>query len=224
MCWQDLAFFHWPVEPELLRHLLPVDLPLDTFEGRAWLGITPFRMTQVRPAWCPALPGVSSFPELNVRTYVIANGVPGIWFFSLDAMQWLAVHTARTLLKLPYYYARATIESGGCGVRWKSERSVGRWPPACFAAIYRPHGKAYYSRPGQLDYWLTERYCLYTADRRGRLIRQAITHQPWPLEEAEAEISQNTMLQADGLPPVYGPPLMHFARQLDVWACLPEPV
>jgi uncharacterized protein YqjF (DUF2071 family) len=224
MCWQDLAFFHWPIEPALLDHLLPGGLLLDTFEGRAWLGITPFRMTQVRPAWCPSLPGISTFPELNVRTYVMADGIPGIWFFSLDATQTLAVRTARMLLNLPYHYGRATIETDQCGVRWHSARSGRRWPPARFAANYRPISEIYYSRPGHLDYWLTERYCLYTANSDGRVFRQAISHHPWPLQDADAEVLENTMLEADGLPPADGPPLVHFARQVDVWACLPEAV
>ena len=224
MCWQDLAFFHWPVEPKLLEPLLPNGLQLDTFEGRAWLGITPFRMTQVRPAWCPSLPSVSTFPEMNVRTYVVADGTPGIWFFSLDAMQALAVYAARTLLHLPYRYARAKIETDQCGVRWHSERSTKCGPPGRFSASYRPVGNTYSSRPGHLDYWLTERYCLYTAFNRGKLFRQAISHHSWPLQEAEAEIFENTMFEADELPPAAGAPLVHFARLLDVWACLPEPV
>lgn len=214
MRWEDLAFLHWPVEARLLEHRLPSGLRLDTFDGGAWLGITPFRMNQVRPAWCPSLPQVSRFPEINVRTYVVADGVPGIWFFSLDAMQRLTVWGARTMLNLPYFYARASIAATGHGITWQSERSVSGWPPGRFCADYRPIGEVYFSRPGQLDYWLSERYCYYTVNRRGRLFRQAINHPQWPLEQAEAEISENTMLEAAALPPVAGPPLVHFAKQL----------
>lgn len=224
MCWEDLAFLHWPVESRWLQRRLPAGIEIDTFEGRAWIGITPFRMTQVRPLFCPSLPGVSTFPELNVRTYVVAEGIPGIWFFSLDAMQRLAVRAARTLLNLPYFYAHAKIESSSQLVRWHGERRSGPTPRGRFSAGYGPVGDVYNSRPGHLDYWLTERYCLYSIGRSGRLFRQAISHPAWPLQRAEVELLENSMLEADSLPPVNGEPLVHFARHLDVWACLPEPI
>ncbi len=181
-------------------------------------------MEAVRPAWFPSVPGVSAFPELNVRTYVVSEGVPGIWFFSLDAMQHLAVAAARFLLNLPYHYAKASLEAGTDGIRWRSARASARGPRAIFSATYRPVGEPYRSRPGDLDHWLTERYALYSVTRRGRVFRQAIEHQPWPLQAAEAKIIENTMFAANRLPSMSGPPLVHFARSVDVWAYLPEPV
>ncbi|HVX13654.1 MAG TPA: DUF2071 domain-containing protein [Pirellulales bacterium] len=222
MGWQDLAFFHWPVETEPLARRLPVGVQLDTFEGQAWLGITPFLMTGVRPAYVPPVPGISKFCELNVRTYVIADGIPGIWFFSLDAAQVLAVSGARLFLNLPYHRCSASMKSIDGTIYWNSDR---HGPPrARFAAEYRPIAESYRSKAGDLDHWFTERYCLYGASRRGRPYRQAIEHRPWPLQPAEGHIAENTMLLANGLPEVDAPPLVHFARSLDVWACLPESV
>jgi uncharacterized protein len=221
MCWQDLAFFHWPVDPAPIQRRLPGRLRLDTFQGDAWIGVTPFRMTQVRPAFLPTMPGLSTFPELNVRTYVIADGFPGIWFFSLDAAQSIAVCAARKLLNLPYRYARASIESTSAGVQWRSERG-GCQSRATFRAVYRPTGDVYTSQPGHLDHWLTERYCLYATTHGGRLFRLSISHRQWPLQPAAADIFENTMFEVNDLPPASAPPLVHFARELDVWGHRPE--
>lgn len=221
MVWEDLAFLHWPIEGSLLSERLPDRVMLDTYAGQAWLGITPFRMTQVRPAWVPPVPGISTFPELNVRTYVIADGIPGIWFFSLDAAQWLAVLGARQVLRLPYCHARARIETTLESVRWKSERT-GADRPGRFAATYRPVGEVYTASPGKLDHWFAERYCLYNVGWSGAAYRLAIHHRPWPLQAAEADITANTMFKANGFPPPTERPLAHFARRLEVWACVPE--
>ncbi|HET6882769.1 MAG TPA: DUF2071 domain-containing protein [Pirellulales bacterium] len=219
--WQDLAFFHWPVEPASIAGRLPNHVALDTFDGRAWIGVTPFRMTLVRPAFAPPLFGISTFPELNVRTYVIAEGIPGIWFFSLDAMQWLAVQAARKLLNLPYHYARARIATAASGIDWQSHRS-GAGPAGRFAASYRPLGEPYLARPGNFDYWFAERYCLYNVTRRGTIYRMAIRHPAWPLQIAEAELRENTMFEANRFAPADREPSIHFAREVDVWGCLPE--
>lgn len=232
MCWENLAFFHWPLDPARVQPLLPPRLRLDTYDGRAWLGITPFRMSAVRPRWLPSVPGLSEFPELNVRTYAIADGIPGIWFFSLEAMQVVAVRLARAWVNLPYHDADISMTASGDEIHWHSTRRRGLLradrlpgqPPAEFAAHYRPVGPVYRSRPGDLEHWLTERYCLYTVTRSGRLLRQAIDHEPWPLQPAQGQIDVNTMPQVNGLPPLTDPPLVHFAKRLDVWGHLPEPV
>ena len=222
MRWRDLAFFHWPIDAEPLRQRLPPAIRLDTFAGQAWIGISPFLMTAVRPAYLPPLPGISAFPEINVRTYVIANGVPGIWFFSLDAAQAVAVRAARMAFNLPYHHARVSMEREADGVRWRSERSQSGAAPAVFSASYRPTGNRYSTKPGDLDHWLTERYCLYSVSHVGKAFRLSIDHRQWPLQPAEGEIIDNTLLAADHLPPVSGPPLVHFAKELDVWGHLPE--
>jgi hypothetical protein len=232
--WHDLLFAHWPVPAEALAPLLPAGLPPETFDGRAWIGVVPFRMSGVRPRGLPALPRVSAFPELNVRTYVTRDGRPGVWFFSLDAAEPIAVAAARRLFHLPYFSAAMRCECAGDWIDYSSRRVPGRHAPATFRARYRPTGPAFTAARGGLEHWLTERYCLYTADPKGRIHRGEIHHAPWPLRPAEAEIAANTMADAlaaatlpsprGGTPrttavPLVGSPHLLFAERLDtvVW-------
>ncbi len=220
--WLDLLFAHWPVPVETLRPLIPPTLAIDTFAGQAYLGITPFRMSSVHPRFLPPLPSLSYFPELNVRTYVV-NRVgdtpkPGIFFFSLDAGNVLAVWAARLGYLLPYYHADMRCVRTRDGIEYASRRVQRRSPRAELLASYRPIGETYHARRGSLDYWLTERYCLYTTDRYGRLYRGEIHHPPWPLQRAEAEIRANTMALAAGIELPAIPPLLHFARRQDMVA------
>ena len=229
MTWRDLLFLHRPISVEAVRSLVPPELEVDTFEGRAWIGVVPFEMCDVAPRLAPALPGVSRFPELNVRTYVRyrdRNGDerPGVWFFSLDASSRLSVRTARAFFHLPYFDARMSIERWSDSVHYVSTRTHRGAPAGRFQATYRPVGEPYRSRPGSLDHWLTERYCLYSADRRGRLFRGHIQHAPWPLQPAEVEVECDTMARAAGfdLSMESGtggePPVAHYARELPVVA------
>lgn len=218
MRWHDLLFAHWPLDPAAVRRRLPSSLDVDTFEGRAWLGIVPFRMTAVRPRGVPSLPGLSAFGELNVRTYATAGGRPGIWFFSLEAANPIAVRVARTVFHLPYFDARISSVARGGWINYRCRRTHRGAPPAIFEARYRPIGPVAPAERGTLDRWLTERYCLYAADRGGRVYRGEIDHEPWPLQRAEAEIARSEMTD---LLPVMGPsvaPLLHFAGTLDVRA------
>jgi uncharacterized protein len=215
MRWHDLAFLHWPVDAELLREHIPPGLELETFDGTAWLGVVPFRMSSVGPRFVPPIPGVHAFPELNLRTYVTADDKPGVWFFSLDVTKRLAVWAARTFFHLPYFRARMQFERDGDGIRYASERGPERFG---FTGRYRPTGEVYLSQPGSLESWLTERYCLYAADERGRIFRGDIHHAPWPLQHAEVEIERNTLAQQVGIAALEGEPLAHFAKDLDVIA------
>jgi uncharacterized protein len=226
MEWRDLLFAHWPVPAALLRGLIPRPLAIDTIDGTAWLGVVPFRMSGVRPRMVPELPGVSAFPELNVRTYVTFRGRPGVWFFSLDAASPLAVRVARAGFHLPYYDARMRCEPDGEGIRYTSERTHRGAAPAALRAEYRPTGPAYRSAAGTLEHWLTERYCLYAADRAGRVYRGDIDHAQWPLQPAEAELSLNAMTTQIGMrpPPAAAKPLLHFVRYINVVAWLPRQV
>jgi len=223
MRWHDLAFLHWPVEAAALRPFIWPRLELDTFEGQAWLGVTPFRMTRVRPRWLPPAPALSAFPELNVRTYVTEGGKPGVWFLSLDAGNPVAVWLARWTFHLPYYRARMSCIADDGGVTYKSLRTHRGAHPASFVGRYEPAGDVYRSRRGTLEYWLTERYCLYTV-ARGILYRGEIHHAPWPLQAASVEIEANTMAEATGLRLPRDPPHTHFARELDVVAWMLERV
>jgi uncharacterized protein YqjF (DUF2071 family) len=215
--WHDLLFAHWPVDARALRAHVPPGLPLDLFEGQAWLGILPFHLTNVAPRAVPSLPFVSAFPELNVRTYVTLHDKPGIYFFSLDAGSSVAVAAARTLFHLPYYAATMTVEKTGAAVRYSSRRTT-RLPVAEWTATYAPLGPVREARPGTLEYFLTERYCLYTIDATFHARRLDIHHPPWALQTAEAEIQVNTMADAAGIRLPSTAPLLHFARRQDMVA------
>jgi len=218
--WHDLLFAHWPVDADALRALVPPSFELDRFDGHAWLGIVPFYMTNVAPRLVPALPWVSAFPELNVRTYVTVGNKPGVFFFSLDAGNPLAVATARGLLNLPYHSAAMTVDDRDGEIAYASRRES--TPAADFAARYRGLGDGAPPSPGTLEYFLTERYCLYAVDRSRHGYRLEIHHPPWPLEAARAEIAINTMADAAGLrlPPVA--PLLHFSKRQDTVCWGPE--
>lgn len=214
--WHELLFAHWPLPIEALRPHIPADLQIDTFDGQAWIGVVPFRMSHIHPRGFPALPWISFFPELNVRTYVTDGAKPGVWFFSLEAGNPLAVAIARSQFHLPYFNARMVCDGQPTGVRYRSERTHRGAPPAAFEADYWPTGDVYQSAHGTLDSWLTERYCLYTTDWQGRLYRGEIHHQPWPLQPAEAEIAVNTMASAAGVSLPDVEPILHYAHRLDV--------
>jgi uncharacterized protein YqjF (DUF2071 family) len=218
MRWHDLLFMHWPLRPEALRPLIPPSLHLDTFDGAAWLGVIPFHMTGVRPHYLPALPWFSAFPELNVRTYVTVEGKPGVWFFSLDATNALAVRGARFLFRLPYHDARMVSVRRTGVVYYSSCRTHHGAAAAELVARYRPIGPAAPAPEGSIDRWLTDRYCLYAANRRGGVWRCEINHARWPLQPAEAEIERNTMCAPLRLSLPSPPPLLHFAERLEVVA------
>jgi uncharacterized protein len=216
--WHDLLFAHWPITPDELAPKIPREFPLDLFDGNAWLGVVPFRMTNVSPRGVPSLPWISAFPELNVRTYVTLDGKPGVYFFSLDAGNSLAAYAARALLNLPYFPATMSVESDGTVIDYDSNRSGDR--SARLVASYRPTGARFEAQPGTLEYFLTERYCLYHLNRGGEPYRLEIHHPPWPLQPAEARIAINTMATAAGIALPAVEPLLHFAKRQDMvgWA------
>src|SRR5918992_1918264 len=186
--WHELLFAHWEVPAQQLRVKVPPELELDTRDGSAWLGITPFRMSNVRPRLGPPLPWVSAFPELNVRTYVKVEGKPGVYFFSLDAGNPLAVAAARALFHLPYHQASMRVTRDLAAVHYSSRRTRSA-ERVQLVASYRAKGKPVRAAAGSLEHWLTERYCLYSLDRDRRVYRVEIHHAPWMLETATAEIS-----------------------------------
>lgn len=211
--WHDLLFAHWPLPLEDLRQVLPPELPLDTFDGHAWVGVVPFWMSGIRRRGLPPIPGLSSFPELNVRTYVTLQGKPGVYFFSLDAANWPAVWAARRFFHLPYFHSRMKSEPIEETIHYQSTRT-GK-PSAEFRGKFKPVSAIRLRTPGTLDHWLTERYCLYTTFA-GHVYRGDIHHQPWPLQDAEVEIEANTMAEASGIALPNSAPVLHFARKLEV--------
>ena len=219
--WCDLLFAHWAVEPEELEAVVPKELPLDLWEGRAWVGVTPFVVRSAHPRGLPPVPWLAHFPELNTRTYVTLDGKPGIYFLSLDAARLPAVAAARRLYRLPYFHAEMKVARDGGGVSYCSERRSQDGPPAAFRA-------AYGRREGGLDggealaRWLAERYCLYVKQEGSEVLRGEIHHPAWPLEGAWADIESNTMGEPFGLD-LSGRPLLHFAGRQDtlVWPLRP---
>ena len=212
--WRNLLFAHWRVPPEALRAVVPAALELDTFEGAAWIGIVPFWMTDIRPRGLPSIPGVTQSLELNVRTYVVHEGRHGVYFFSLDAESLAAVLGARVFYCLPYFYAEMSMRVGDDErIRYRSRRRSGG---AALDTEYQPCGDPFLSRPGTLDHWLTERYCLLTLDRRGRVLIGDIHHAPWPLQPSRAEFDVNTMTAQIGIELPREQPLLHYARKLEV--------
>ncbi len=216
--WHDLLFAHWPMPADEVRAALPRGIELDLFDDEAWLGIVPFRMSGVRLRFTPPVPWLSAFPELNLRTYVRAQETPGIYFFCLEASNPVAVEVARRWYRLPYHRASMSCVRDGEDIRYASTRTDRRGAPAELAGRYGPRGDVFASRPGTLEHWLTERYCLYTTDARGRVLRGEIHHPQWHLQPAVAEFERNTLARAHGFELPDREPLLHFARRLEMVA------
>jgi uncharacterized protein YqjF (DUF2071 family) len=213
--WEDLLFAHWPVPAEQVREHVPAQLEIGEHDGSAWVTVAPFRLTNLRTRGTLPLPRVSSFLELNVRTPVVGpDGRPGIWFFSLDASSLLAVELARYTYKLPYFHARMSATRHGEWIDYESARIAE--PARVFSGRYQPDGEPRHAEPGSLESFLMEHYCLYTTDRRGRLYRAEIHHEPWPLQPAEGEIELASLSPIE----LRGEPICWFSRRQDVviWA------
>jgi uncharacterized protein len=205
--WGKLLFLHWRLPADVIRPLVPAGLELDLFDGSPWVGVTPFTMWGIRPAGLPALPLVSRTHELNVRTYVHRDGVPGVWFLSLDASNPLAVIGARVGFGLPYFRARMEVREDDASIRFVSRRAHPGAHPAHLEAEWTRGEPLPPAPPDSLDFFLTERYCLY-AERGGRLYRARIHHAPWPLRRASLGRLASSMLESHGLP-TPGDPLLH---------------
>jgi uncharacterized protein YqjF (DUF2071 family) len=215
--WHGLVFLHWPLPPERLRALLPRGLALDRFEGQAWVGVTPFSVSRIRPSLLPALPVLSKADEVNVRVYVEKDGVPGIWFPSLEITNALAKWAARLAYRLPYFHAAMRVERRGDVVSFRSER-VDR-PPASLDAEWRLGPARPLPQLGTLEDFLIERYVLY-AGSAGHLLRARIHHRPWPLREVSVLQLSSTLLEANGLPAPTTPVFAHAQADpfdVEVW-------
>jgi hypothetical protein len=214
--WSELLFLHWEVPAAVLRPLVPDLLDVDTFDGRAYVGLVPFRMSRIRPPWGFALPLLSRFPEINLRTYVRRAGrAPGVWFFSLDAANPLAVLVARAAFRLPYNLARMRVAVEGARVAYESRRL---WPgpkPAACHVDYEPVGAPAAAGPGTLAHFLVERYVLYTL-ARGRLHEGRVHHPPYELQAARVSGLRESLRAAAGLPPRETEPLAHYVSAVDV--------
>ena len=221
--WRDLLFLHWSVDPEVLRPLVPGRLDLDLFGGRAWVALTPFHLTGVRPRLLPPLPLVSRFGEVNVRTYVHLGGRdPGVWFLSLDASSRLAAMAARFTYRLPYHTASIRFESSAGRHRFSARRDGGGrcdvvWDVAESAEPWR-------AKPGTLDAFLVERYVLYAEDG-GRLLRARVHHEPYPLLRARLVSLEEDLAARAGIALPRGQrPVAHFSPGVDVDVFAPHEV
>lgn len=216
--WGKLLFMHWRVDPALLRPLIPAPLEIDTFEDSAWIAIVPFTMWDIRafPPYIPALPALNAMHELNVRTYVHLNGTPGVWFFSLDCNNAAAVFAARTFFYLPYYNADIDLTQHDATINYSLTRTDE--PVAGFAATWTVGAPLPQSQPDSLEFFLTERYCLFS-EHKGTLYQSRIHHSPWPLQSATLDSHSSTMIEALGLTEPTEAPLLHYAEELavDIW-------
>ena len=215
--WRDLLFAHWPVDASALAGAIPAPLELDLWEGGAWIGVIPFRMDRIRARGLFPLPRLSATPEINVRTYVTFGGKRGVYFFSLHAANPAAVLVARKFFHLPYFQATIHFRNDGEAVHYESVSDA-----AQFRSSYRPSGEVRMAKPGTLEHWLTERYCFYTLDQSGSVVRGEIDHPSWPLQPAEASIETNTMTAPFGIALPDAAPLLHFSRTIDVVMWMPE--
>jgi uncharacterized protein YqjF (DUF2071 family) len=241
--WGKLLFMHWRIAAEDLRPLIPSQLSIDTFDGSAWIGVVPFTMWGIRASFLPPVRGASAFHELNVRTYVHYRGVPGVWFFSLDATNSLAIWGARTFYRLPYFYAEMTLAQAENTIAYSSVRRDEMTYAKFFAAenggfiassgsdLVRDLPSARLNcnwnigeplpetEPGSLGFFLTERYCLYAYNRE-RVYRSRIFHEPWPLRTATLNSIDSTMIESLGLATPAGVPVLHYAESIavDIWS------
>lgn len=214
MDWRDLLFASWPVEPRIVQQKLPEGLEVDLHDSKAWVSLVAFENVGLRPRGTPTVLGVD-LPELNLRTYVKHDGEPGIHFLSMEADGLVSVMAARFGFALPYYWARMKIDRVGDGYRFESERRHPGAPTAGFAATYRPVGEEQEPASGSLDFFLLERYRLYTKALFG-LARVDVDHRPWRVRGADVEILRNTLFEAVGLPGPVGDPVCHFAPEREV--------
>ena len=215
-CWRDLLFAHWALPAQALAPHIPPPLMLEQFDGSAWLGLTPFLIDDLHARGIPPIPGLSRFPELNLRTYVRHRERSGIFFFSLDAANAAAVLAARALYRLPYRNAAMTIDRDGEWIRYRSRRADGN---AAFEGRYRPTGEEFEPQPGSLEQFLVERYAFHTVLRDGRVLSCDIHHPPWTLRVAEADIDLNTIPAAAGILMPDTPTLLYFSARQDtlIW-------
>jgi uncharacterized protein YqjF (DUF2071 family) len=220
--WDELLFLHWPLPPAAVRALVDPRLELDLLDGEAWISLTPFTVRGARLRVLPPLPTASTFDELNLRTYVRAGGVPGVWFFSLDAASAAAAAIARATLGLPYFRARMARSASDRVHHYRSERLAPRPGPASFEARWRVGAPAPVS-PRSPDRFLSERYALYTT-LAGALLRVRVRHPPWILHDASVEHLHETVTRAAGLAVSAPPALSRFSPGVDVEVLAPEPV
>lgn len=211
--WRNLAFLHWEVPTAAVRQLVPSELDIDEFDGKTYVGLVPFLMQGVRPAWVPEA-FAFEFLETNVRVYVHVNGCdPGVYFLSLDAASRIAVATARTVWGLPYYFSKMSLEEGESRVDYTVRRLSGSRPELKVAWRVGEHLGA--SEPGTLEHFLFERYLLHTVNK-GKVYTGQVHHPPYPVQLADVELLEDQLVHAAGFDVAGSPDLVHYASGVDV--------
>jgi len=216
--WRQLLFAHYPIEPDFIAPFIPKGLELDTCDGQAWVSVVPFKMG-FRLRYSPF---EVKFDELNVRTYVIHDKKPGVFFFSLDANDLFTVVGARLTFSLPYHLAKMELQKTPAHISFSSQRYGSPAGKHQFEAKYQPVSDVYHAEAQTLDHWLAERYCLYSVANNGTLYRGDIHHRPWPLQQAEANFGMNTLFQDDKQLLTGEPQLFHYSEHLDIIIWAPE--
>lgn len=205
--WRDLLFLHWEYPVAEIQHSLPAGLTVDSYQGKAYVGLVPFFMCHIRPRFVPAIPPISNFLEINVRTYVYdANGLPGVWFYSLDTNSWLAVQVARRFFKLPYFYAQMSASE-------KPDQTISyqSWRRASSAGTtshftHQPQGQTHFAQAGSLEFFLAERYILFAHAGNSRLYHGYVHHSPYPLQLVQVSQWNDHLLEMAGLTRPQRPP------------------
>ena len=220
--WNELLFLHWTMPAEEIQRTLPQGLFVDTFADQAYLGIVPFRMERIRPAWLPPLPGLSWFLELNLRTYVYdETGRPGVWFYSLDCNQSLAVTLAQRFFHLPYFHAQMQSSKLGslhhyeCRREGATDSSCYDWQ--CGTANHQP------TQPGTLEFFLVERYLLFSTNAQGKLYTGRVHHQPYRVRTAHVLHCSTTPALQAGFALLGEPVSVLEARRVDIEVFRLEP-
>jgi uncharacterized protein YqjF (DUF2071 family) len=217
MGWRHLLFENWPIDPEILNRHLPDGLTADEYDGDAWISVVPFTNVAVRPKGVPERLGIR-LPELNVRTYVTRDGVPSVYFFSLDAQGIMSVLGARLFHHLPYFYARISLEVENGRVQFSSRRRHPGARSAKYEGTYWPSGESFSAPSDSFGRFLVERYRFYAQAQDGSLRYSDVEHEPWTLYPARADIETNTLLSAHGFPEPDAEPTYYYSPGLDVVA------
>lgn len=207
--WEDVLFLHWPVSPKELRPHIPPCLHLDLYDDAAWLGIVFFQVKGMRPRALPSVPCISSYLQLNVRTYTTYMGKPGIYFISLDVNSRLASILARAVYSLPFRAANMKIDKQGNEINMVSVMDHS-YRKEGFSCGFTPVSPAFYAKVDSFDYWLLERYCLWSL-KRGNLFRTDIHHTKWSLQKAEVIIRSNSMASFLPRKSFLDDPIVHYS-------------
>ena len=224
--WRELLFLHWDFPAEQIQATLPPGLFVDTYDGKAWVGVVPFWMRKIRPRWFPAVPGISNFLELNLRTYVHdGHGTSGVWFYSLEANQALAVWAARQFFHLNYQQAQmeSSHDSQHGWTEFHSQRvgaAASLHCQFCFRAITQPRP----TERGSFEFFLVERYVLFTRSPSGQLYTGTVVHDPYSISEVELPQWSDSLFPLNGFPRPNRPPI-HAAMcrgvDVDVYGLVP---